>query len=72
MEDLYIVYLGTSDDGRALVQVYVNPLVTWVWIGTVVMFLGTLLTIVPEQRAARIETAAVPARLGLGRIGAET
>jgi cytochrome c biogenesis factor len=27
----------------------VNPLVIWVWIGGVVMFLGTLLALVPSR-----------------------
>jgi cytochrome c-type biogenesis protein CcmF len=71
-EDLYVVYLGSGENGRALIQVYLNPLVTWVWIGAVVMFLGTILTIVPERRTTRPEAVAVPSALGLGRYGVET
>lgn len=59
-EDLYVVYVGTADDGRALIQVYVNPLVSWVWIGAFVMAFGTILTIVPERRAPRTARRALP------------
>ncbi len=72
LEDLYVVYLGTSENGRALIQVYLNPLVSWVWAGAVVMFLGTILTILPERRTTRAEGAGVPASLGLEGYGVET
>jgi len=72
LEDLYVVYLGTTEGGRALIQVYLNPLVSWVWAGAVIMFLGTLLTILPERRTTRSEAAGVPASLGLERYGVET
>lgn len=44
-EDLYIVLNGWEEDRRATLQVKVNPLVKWIWVGTVVIFLGTLLAI---------------------------
>jgi cytochrome c-type biogenesis protein CcmF len=65
LEDLYVVYLGASENGRALIQVYLNPLVTCVWVGAVIMFLGTLLTIVPERRTPRLDTAPLPSAIGL-------
>ncbi len=49
-EDLYVVLAGQdTDSGKAVVQVFVNPLVIWVWIGGIVMFLGTLLALVPSR-----------------------
>jgi cytochrome c-type biogenesis protein CcmF len=50
-EDLYLV-LGdfTRDGGQATVKVQVNRLVTWIWIGGVVLTLGALLAILPERR----------------------
>ena len=33
-EDLYLNFGGMSDDGkRAVIQAYVFPLVSWIWIG---------------------------------------
>ena len=52
-EDIYLVFSGMTDDGRATIHVYRNPLVRWVWIGGLVMFLGTLLTLLPGRLEAR-------------------
>jgi cytochrome c-type biogenesis protein CcmF len=49
-EDLYVVLAGIDPDtGKAIIQVFVNPLVMWVWIGGVVVLLGTLLALVPSR-----------------------
>jgi cytochrome c-type biogenesis protein CcmF len=55
-EDLYVVFAGVSDDEqRAVIQLYLNPLVVWVWIGTIVMALGTIVAILPDSHDARIQ-----------------
>jgi len=41
-EDLYLVYTGMTDDYQCEVKARVNPLVFWVWAGSILMFLGTL------------------------------
>ena len=55
-EDLYLV-LGALDPGSGLVtfQTFLNPLVSWLWIGGVVMVLGTtvVMTPTPAERHAR-------------------
>ncbi len=49
-EDLYVVLAGQDpESNKAIIQVFVNPLVMWVWIGGVVVFLGTLLALVPSR-----------------------
>ena len=49
-EDLYTVLAGQDpDSGKTAVEVFVNPLVRWVWIGGFVMFFGTLLALVPSR-----------------------
>ena len=53
-EDLYMVFSGVTDDEKATVQIYLNPLVRWVWIGGIVMFLGSILTMVPNRREMRL------------------
>ena len=61
-EDIYLVFSGMTEDGRATIHVYRNPLVRWVWIGGLVMFLGTLLTLLPGRtRHAAAPAAARPA-----------
>jgi cytochrome c-type biogenesis protein CcmF len=49
-EDLYVNFGGMSDDGqRAVIQAFVNPLVTWVWVGGLVLIGGTLICLVPSK-----------------------
>ena len=50
-EDLYIVLSGSSSDGmKAIIQVYRNPLVMWVWFGSAIMIFGTIWAMVPNFR----------------------
>ena len=58
-EDLYLV-LGSYDppSGVATIQAYVNPLVAWLWIGGLLMGIGTVITMWPsalERRAPAYE-----------------
>jgi cytochrome c-type biogenesis protein CcmF len=49
-EDLYINFGGMSDDNqRAVIQAYVFPLVSWIWIGGLVLIGGTLTCLVPSK-----------------------
>ncbi len=49
-EDLYLNFAGMSDDNqRAVIQAYVNPLVSWIWIGYWVLLIGTLTCLVPSK-----------------------
>jgi len=48
-EDLYLNFAGMSDDNqRAVIQAYVFPLVSWIWIGSVVLVLGAAVCLIPE------------------------
>jgi cytochrome c-type biogenesis protein CcmF len=50
-EDLYLVLGDFARDGsQATIKVQVNRLVSWIWIGGVVLTLGALLAILPERR----------------------
>lgn len=52
-EDLYVVFAGSAPDGKkAIIQVYLNPLVAWVWIGGIILGLGTLIAMLPNKKSA--------------------
>ena len=53
IEDLYIVLAGLDADGVAAFQVLVNPMVTWLWIGGLVLVVGTLIAAWPARKARR-------------------
>jgi cytochrome c-type biogenesis protein CcmF len=54
VEDVYLVFGSTTADNKATIQVFVKPLVRWVWIGGIVMFLGTVVTLVPDRRELKL------------------
>ena len=52
-EDVYLVLGDFARDGtQATIKLQVNRLVSWIWIGGVVLTLGALLAILPEPRTA--------------------
>jgi cytochrome c-type biogenesis protein CcmF len=63
-EDLYVI-LGTYDPDTkaATLQAYVNPLVAWLWIGGVVLVVGTGVAIYPSaaERVAALAPRRAPA-----------
>ncbi len=51
LEDVYLVLGDFARDGsQATVKIQVNRMVTWIWIGGLVLTLGTLLAVGPERR----------------------
>lgn len=53
LDDLYVVLAGWQTDGAANFFVFVNPLVLWLWVGGVVLILGSLICLWPEGAPAR-------------------
>jgi cytochrome c-type biogenesis protein CcmF len=52
-EDLYLVYEGQNPDtGRPIIKAHLNPLVSWIWIGILVMVSGTILALLPNRAPA--------------------
>ena len=49
-EDFYINFAGLSaDNKRAVIQAYVFPLVSWIWIGFWVLAFGTMVCLIPNK-----------------------
>jgi len=50
-EDIYVVLSGMTNDGeKVIVQVYRNPLVRMVWLGSFILVFGTLFAMIPNLR----------------------
>ncbi len=62
-DDLYVI-LGSVDpaSGKATFQGYVNPLVVWLWIGGIVLVIGTGIAAFPTRAARVIQHAPSAAR----------
>ena len=58
--DLYVVLAGIDDQsGLATFQVFLTPLVFWLWAGGVIMALGTVIVMWPNVRERAVIAAAV-------------
>jgi cytochrome c-type biogenesis protein CcmF len=70
IEDVYVTLAGWKSDGRSVqrvaLQVIINPLVAWIWIGGLVLTLGGVFGLVPrlatksEATPAKRQTVALP------------
>jgi len=50
-EDLYINFASAEAGKSVTLQAYIFPLVSWIWIGTLVLIFGTLIALVPSKVA---------------------
>ena len=53
LRDLYVVFEGRNPDtNRPIIKVFLNPLVSWIWIGVAIVVAGTFLALAPGIRPA--------------------
>jgi cytochrome c-type biogenesis protein CcmF len=70
--DLYTVFEGRNpDSGQPIIKVFLNPLIAWIWIGVVIVVLGTFIALVPNLvrapgRVRQQDSVGVPPAGGLG------
>jgi cytochrome c-type biogenesis protein CcmF len=65
-QDLYVIYEGKNPDtDKPIIKVFINPLMNWIWIGVLIVVLGTFVALVPvlTPAAARARVA-VPSPIG--------
>jgi cytochrome c-type biogenesis protein CcmF len=47
--DLYVIYEGRNPDtDKPIIKVFLNPLMNWIWIGVLIVVVGTFLALVPN------------------------
>ncbi len=55
-EDLYVTLLASDPATRVVtVRVFVNPLVSWIWVGGAIVAIGSVFAIWPERRRLPVE-----------------
>ncbi len=53
-EDVYVILNGWEGDGTsATFSIYVNPLTMWMWVGGLLVVLGTVVCVWPHPQPAR-------------------
>ncbi len=65
-EDLYVLYLG-EQSGFGTIKVFINPLIQFLWIGGIILVLGTLVAMWPSATERR--AMVVPQRAALATGG---
>jgi len=63
-DDLYVILAGFEPSGLATFKVFINPLVLWLWIGGLVMVMGTIIALWPARAAARTGERRAPVPVG--------
>ncbi|RMG42276.1 MAG: heme lyase CcmF/NrfE family subunit [Candidatus Dadabacteria bacterium] len=54
-EDLYLVLAGTDSGGRRMAfKVFINPLQCWLWIGALLVVIGTVIVLIPRGALAHV------------------
>ncbi|RSL14955.1 cytochrome c-type biogenesis protein CcmF [Edaphobacter aggregans] len=47
--DLYVIYEGKNPDtDKPIIKVFLNPLMNWIWIGVLIVVIGTFVALVPN------------------------
>ncbi|MFQ5431921.1 MAG: heme lyase CcmF/NrfE family subunit [Nitrospinota bacterium] len=49
-EDIYAIFASLSSNGKATFQIHINPLVKWLWVGGMIMGIGTIIAMWPDRR----------------------
>ena len=49
LEDLYIVIGNTDENGGQTIRLYIMPLVGWIWMGTLIMVFGGLISLTDRR-----------------------
>ncbi len=72
LADLYVIFEGRNpDNDRPIIKVFLNPLIAWIWIGVLIVVMGTGFALVPSASARRKEvsaTVSVPVGAEVSRV----
>jgi len=68
-EDLYVILAGFEPSRTATFKVFINPLLAWLWIGGLVIVMGTMIAIWPERRLPQLARRQADAAVSAVRQG---
>jgi cytochrome c-type biogenesis protein CcmF len=57
--DVYVTLISAPTSGRVTIGVQIGTMVMWLWIGGLIMALGTALALIPQRRRTRVARAPV-------------
>ena len=54
-EDLYVIYEGRNNQtDHPIIKAFINPLVNWIWIGVLIIVMGTGMALVPNAASVTV------------------
>ena len=56
LDDIYLALLG-FDEESVNFRLFINPLIQWVWIGFMILSLGTFVCLIPESMLGRLKAS---------------
>ncbi len=58
LADLYVIFMGRNPDtNKPIIKVFLNPLIAWIWIGVMIVVVGTLFALVPKWWRGGVRSA---------------
>jgi cytochrome c-type biogenesis protein CcmF len=56
LRDIFVIFEGIDSDNKLVMNTFINPLISWVWVGSLVLILGSLLALLPHRHDVRLES----------------
>lgn len=53
-EDLYVTMPVIGEKGEVTIRATINPLISWVWFGSILLILGGIMTIIPRMKTREV------------------
>ena len=44
-----MLFRSQTEENKAIIQAYIFPLVTWIWVGFAVLMFGTMVCLIPSK-----------------------
>lgn len=48
--DVFVIFEGIDSDNKLVMSTFINPLISWVWIGSFIIVLGTIVALFPQRK----------------------
>ncbi len=58
-DDLYLILSNSDSDGRASIRALLNPMVSWIWFGSLILVFGAIITMWPKLRKEKSYSSAI-------------
>jgi cytochrome c-type biogenesis protein CcmF len=55
LRDIFVIFEGVDSDNKLVMNTFINPLISWVWVGSLVLILGSLFALLPHRHDVRLE-----------------